>query len=163
MPENLRVGPVQILYDDQGRAAAAGVRRDRRRHRALAAVARGVVHRVIERTPFAGLRQIKKIARKTSCCSVMIPDRPTARRPARLSSGEEDRRKIKKALQQAANWVLPPADAEIEHQAPMGAKSARLGEATAFARQVASCRCPPRHAHRRRGRSVGRARPRGCF
>ena len=64
MREDLRVGPVHILDDDERRAASAGVRRHRRRHRALAAIARGAVHRVIERAPFADLRQIKEIIEK---------------------------------------------------------------------------------------------------
>ena len=64
MRENLWVGPVQILDDDEGRGASTGVRRHRRRHRSLAAIARAAVHRVIERAPFANLGQIKEIGEK---------------------------------------------------------------------------------------------------
>jgi hypothetical protein len=37
-------------------------------------------------------------------------------------------REIEEALQQVADWVLPPADAEIEDEAPIGAKAPRFRE-----------------------------------
>ena len=64
MSEDLRVGPVQILHDDEGRGASTGVRRHRPRNGPLAAIACAAVHRVIERAPFANLRQIKEIRQK---------------------------------------------------------------------------------------------------
>ena len=128
MRQDLRVRPVQILDDDQGRAASAGVRRDCRRHCAFAAIARGVVHRVIERPPFAELRQIKKIIEEDQLLpgdDLLIDQTLDGLAPL---LGRGGRREIKQALQQAANRVLTPADAEIEHQAPMRPKSPRLGE-----------------------------------
>ena len=74
MREDLRIGPMQVLDDQQGRAAPAGICGERRDERALAAVARGVVHRVVERAPFAGLRQVEQVVEK---------DAPLRRRPRR--------------------------------------------------------------------------------
>ena len=42
--------------------------------------------------------------------------------------GRRAGRQIEKALQEAPNRVLSFADAEIEHQTPMGAKAARFGK-----------------------------------
>ena len=96
MREDLRIGPVQVLDDDDGRAASAGVRGDRRRDRALAAIARGVVHRLVKRAPFADLRQIEDIIEEDE---LLLRDRPLVDQvfgAARISSdgdaGERSRR-----------------------------------------------------------------------
>ena len=95
MRQDLRVRPVQILDDDQGRAGSAGVRRDCRRDCAFAAIARGVVHRVIERPPFAELRQIKKIIEEDQLIrrnDLLIDQTLDGRASPRAGAGESSSR-----------------------------------------------------------------------
>ena len=74
VPENLRIGSVQILYDYQGWAVAAGAPHHRRRHPACREVRESVVHRVVQRTPFPGLiGKSRNQQGKTTCCSTMVP------------------------------------------------------------------------------------------
>ena len=64
MPEHPGIGPMEILHDDQDRSAAAAARDQRRSQLALAAIASGVVHGVIQCPPLACLRQIKQVMKK---------------------------------------------------------------------------------------------------
>src|ERR1700722_20188873 len=128
MPENLRIGPVQILYDYQGWPVAAGAPRHRRPHRSPAAGAGSVGHRIVQRRPFPGLRQIEKVVKEDL---LLLGDGSLSDQPFDCCApfpGGGRRRKAEKALQQVANRVMPSADAEIEHQTSMGMESPRFGE-----------------------------------
>jgi hypothetical protein len=61
LPEDLRIGPMEIFDNHQRWSSATSMRGERCCQRALSAMACGVIHGVVERTPFICLLQIEKV------------------------------------------------------------------------------------------------------
>ena len=132
MREDLRIGPMQILDDQQRRAVPAGICGERGGERALAAVAGGVVHRIVERAPFGGLGQVKQVVEKYAPIRRhhALGDKTLRRAQPLRRIG--CRRQAEQALQQRADRVLAFADAEIEHQRAVDREALRVGVSPHF-------------------------------
>ena len=126
--EHLRIGPVHVLDDDHRRTAPAGALRERRDECALAAVARGVVHRVVERAPFARLRQVEQVVQEHELvrADVARGHHALGRRAPFLYA--RCRRESEQAADDRAHRVLASAHAEVEHAAVMDREAERLAE-----------------------------------
>src|SRR5437588_113422 len=110
---------MEILDDKQGGPQAAPVCRNRCRKRSLTAIARSIVHGIIQRMPLAGLRKIEKVVKKRN----PLRRHNTLRKQplSRLSSrfGWRAGRQIEQAQEQRADRILSFAHAEVEDQAAM--------------------------------------------
>ena len=120
---------MKVFHDDHGWPAPADVRRDRCGDRALAARARGVVHRVVKRAPFAGLREIEDVVQKHDLVGTDGPGCGNLFRGGAPFVGAGRRPQLQQAVDDRADRVLVLAHAEIEHEAAVAGKAQRFGEA----------------------------------
>ena len=128
MPENLRIGPMKILDNDQRWSAAAATRGERCCQLAFAAVTRGVIHGVIKRAPFACLRQVEQVMKKYEPFGRdgSLGDQTLGRTVSQF--GFRGWRQAEQTQQQSADRVLSFAHAEIEHQAAMSGEARGFGK-----------------------------------
>ena len=122
-------------------------------HRAFAAIPRGVVHRVIERAPFAELRQIEEIIQEDELLlrDRSLIDQTFGSLAPVLGRGADERSRRLCSRLRIGSCPLPtpksrPGSDGREILAPR--------RSIAFGRQVWSCRCRPRRARKRRARSA---------
>jgi hypothetical protein len=119
---------MKVLHDNHGGPVPADILHDRRGNRGLAARARGVVHRVVKRAPFAGLREVEDVVEKHQLIGADCAGRgkPIGGRAPLVGAGRG--RQAQQTADNRANGVLAFAHAEIQHEAAVAGKAQRFDE-----------------------------------
>ena len=139
---------------EQERRALAGLAHQLRHRLPLAAAARRVVHRVVERAQLGRLGQVEQVVQKDPALRGLGHRQ---RRPARRRRC--GRRRVAAAAQpeqaahQRADRVLAARRAEVEHQPGVARETDALRPGAGTPRPGGSCRCLPRRADRSPGRA----------
>ena len=130
--EQMGVGPMQVLDNEEGRVFRAGARRNGRHDGAETAQPRARVGRLIERPPFPFLLEIERVVQKGN---LLRGDRFRGEqlfdfcapvfRTCREGQPEQ-------AEQQHLHRALFLADAEVEHETAMGDEAAGFRQAAHF-------------------------------